>query len=87
MRVLQYMDCSWRNDDMSLLDFLRKTNKHGQVHRALKRRFAAFAQRQESDAEETTLEAWANKAPRRGDVANVEAAGYVALSRVESVRR
>ena len=42
VRVQQHMDCTWRNDDMSLLDFLRETNKHGQVHRALKRRFACF---------------------------------------------
>ena len=38
---------------------------YGQVHRALKRRSAAFVQRQQPDAEETTLEACMGKQQRR----------------------
>eukprot|EP00973_Karenia_brevis_P050972 7078948-Karenia_brevis.AAC.1 len=29
--VYQYMTCSWRSEDVSLLDYLRRTNKSGRV--------------------------------------------------------
>ena len=34
----QYMECSWRQDSMSFLDFLRKTNKHGEIAGWLKKK-------------------------------------------------
>eukprot|EP00969_Alexandrium_andersonii_P119763 5295331-Alexandrium_andersonii.AAC.1 len=41
-RVQTYMDSEWRREDMTLLEFLRKTNKDGAVHKALRHRFAAL---------------------------------------------
>ena len=34
--IKQYEDCRWRGDQMSLLDFLRRTNKQGEIAKWLK---------------------------------------------------
>ena len=36
--VNRYVNCSWKGDDMPLIDFLRKTNKDGNVARRLKKK-------------------------------------------------
>ena len=33
-----YSDCEWKGGDMTLIDFLRKTNSHGRVARWLKKK-------------------------------------------------
>jgi len=63
-RVQQYMDCAWRTEDMTLFQFLRKTNTEGCIHRALKKRWQAATQAKET---EEPLERWAIAQPERGD--------------------
>ena len=37
--VQHYLNSAWRREDMSLLEFMRKTNREGKVHQSLKRRY------------------------------------------------
>ena len=70
-RVLQYMQSRWRADDMPLEEFLRKTNKKGQIHHYLKKAYEKATRRgQEEDEEvlEESLEAWANNVKPQGQV-------------------
>ena len=77
-RVQQYMKSTWRAPDMTLADFLRKTNQKGEIHQKLRRRYeqvkkqaeAAGAEAGAEPAEllEGTLEEWANIASVEGEV-------------------
>ncbi|CAE7283076.1 pif1, partial [Symbiodinium sp. CCMP2456] len=67
-RVVQYMNNRWRAEDMTLADFLRKTNLRGGVHRSFVRRHQQLF-RNDEDVMEETLEDWVNNAPLQGDVA------------------
>ena len=69
-RVQQYLQSTWRAKDMTLEEFLRKTNQKGSIHRTLQRRHtAARAAAGQEGLLEDTLEEWANQAPVRGEVA------------------
>ena len=59
--VQLYMECTWRDDNMSLLDFLRKSNKKGEISKHIRQRFATESMHEES------LEAFANRCECRGD--------------------
>ena len=67
-RVGQYMASTWRAEDMPLIEFLRKTNSKGAIHHYLAKVFKGLQEDGEELLEET-LEAWANAAPTRGQVA------------------
>ena len=60
--VASYMSSSWRRDDMSLIEYMRKSNSKGQIHQWIKRLF-----RQEATADET-LDVFANRVKPRGNV-------------------
>ena len=62
-RVQQYLQSTWRAKDMTLEEFLRKTNQKGNIHRT------ALAAAGEEGLLEDTLEEWANHADMRGEVA------------------
>ena len=44
-RVEHYVACKWRSAEMTLADYLRKTNKDGEVQKYLKKRYAAAVAR------------------------------------------
>ncbi|CAE7905753.1 Helb, partial [Symbiodinium necroappetens] len=67
-RVVQYLNSRWRAADMTLADFLRKTNLRGGVHRSFVRRHQQLI-RNDEDVMEETLEDWVNNAPLQCDVA------------------
>ena len=69
-RVQQYLESTWRAKDMTLEEFLRKTNQKGSIHRTLQRRhMTALAAAGQEGLLEDTLEEWANQATMRGEVA------------------
>ena len=71
-RVQQYMDSKWRRPDMTLAEFLRKTNQQGQIHRSLKKRYLQAKMEAETggaELMEESLEEWANNAQALGEVA------------------
>ena len=69
-RVQQYLQSTWRTKDMTLEEFLRKTNQKGRIHRTLQRRHeAVLAAAGQEGLLEDTLEEWANQATMRGEVA------------------
>ena len=75
-RVQQYMKSAWRAPDMTLAEFLRKTNQKGGIHQKLQRRYeqakkqaeAAGTEAEPRELLEGTLEEWANNAPAQGEV-------------------
>ena len=70
-RVVQYMRSRWRAEDMCLEEFLRKTNKKGQIHNYIKKAYEKATRRgAEGDEEvlEESLEAWANNVQPQGQV-------------------
>eukprot|EP00435_Cladocopium_sp_Y103_P025548 s4273_g6.t1 len=71
-RIAKYMRSAWRAPDMTLAEFLRKTNKDGAIHQKLRRRYEQAKKAAETNEEELleeSLEAWANNAPSQGEVA------------------
>ena len=71
-RITQYMQSAWRAVDMTLAEFLRKTNKAGAIHQRLKRRYEQAKKTAEANEEEIfeeSLQEWANNAPSQGEVA------------------
>ena len=70
-RVAQYMRSRWRAEDMCLEEFLRKTNKKGQIHNYIKKAYEEATRRGEEEDEEIfeeSLEAWANNVQPQGQV-------------------
>ena len=70
-RVLQYMRSRWREEDMCLEEFLRKTNKKGQIHNYIKKAYEKATRRGEEEDEEIfeeSLEEWANNVQPQGQV-------------------
>ena len=69
-RVQQYINSTWHAVDMPLADFLRRTNRSGRIHQALRKKYKQFVA-QELPGEEPmeSLETWANSALLAGDVA------------------
>ena len=64
MRVQQYMNCEWRPEVMTLIQFLRITNKHGCIHEKIQKRYkAAVKEAATTDA----MEVWACAQPSRGE--------------------
>ena len=59
--VLAYMSCTWRREDMTLLEFMRKTNKSGDIARCMRKRWESEAD------EEQTLEQFVNACQSRGE--------------------
>ena len=55
-----YMASKWRNDKMTLLEFVRKSNEDGQVAHWIK-------QRHKREGSVLSLEAYANEVPTRGE--------------------
>ena len=69
-RIRQYMACDWRTSDMTLAEFLRKTNQKGQIHQKFKRRYEEAKAEAEAEGQlEDSLQEWTNYAECRGDVA------------------
>eukprot|EP00438_Fugacium_kawagutii_P024873 Skav210639 [mRNA] locus=scaffold336:36175:40055:+ [translate_table: standard] len=71
-RVMQYMKCSWRPEDMTLAEFLRKTGKSGKVHPKLQQRYRQAKKEAEAaggELLEESVEAWAVQARSEGEVA------------------
>ena len=69
-RAQQYMVSTWRAVDMPLIDYLRKTNKSGEIHQAFRKRYQQMvAEELAGEAPLESLETWANGASLRGDVA------------------
>ena len=69
-RVQQYMASPWRRSDMTLAEFLRKTNQKGGIHKALRKRHREFLKgAADQEILEEPLEAWANHAHTKGEVA------------------
>ena len=58
--VKAYMSSRWRNDDMPLLEFLRKTNDHGEISSWIKEKWKLSGAAQ-------PLEEFANAAPMDGE--------------------
>ena len=70
-RVLQYMRSRWRAEDMCLEEFLRKTNKKGQIQNYIKKAYEKATHHGEEEDEavlEESLEAWANNVQPQGQV-------------------
>ena len=70
-RVAQYMRSRWRADDMCLEEFLRKTNKKGQIQNYIKKAYEKATHRGDEEDEEVleeSLEAWANNVQPQGQV-------------------
>ena len=57
--VRAYMDCSWRRENMTLLEFLRKTGAQGQISQRFRRLHAA-------QKVQIPLETWINHVPAHG---------------------
>ena len=69
-RVQQYMTCEWRAKDMTLAEFLRKTNQKGQIHQKFKRWYEEAKAEAEAEGQlEDSLQEWINHADCRGEVA------------------
>ena len=71
-RVQQYMTSTWRAPDMTLAQFLRKTNQKGNVHHKLKLKYERAkkaAEEAQTELREDSLEEWANNVRTEGDVA------------------
>jgi hypothetical protein len=66
--IVNYINSDWRRRSMSLIEFLRKTNKSGAVHRAFRKRFARLCNEDAEEVRGKTLEEWTNRAPCRGEV-------------------
>ncbi|CAE7763064.1 unnamed protein product, partial [Symbiodinium necroappetens] len=72
-RVQRYMVSTWRAVDMSVVDYLRRTNKSGEIHQAFRKRYQQMvAEELAGEAPLESLETWANGASLRGDVALLE---------------
>ena len=65
--VKAYEESEWRREDMSLLEFCRKTNQDGQIARWVRRKFAATDKEAMPEGEQEQLEAFANACPMRGE--------------------
>eukprot|EP00434_Breviolum_minutum_P041512 symbB.v1.2.036926.t1/scaffold5330.1/size28357/2 len=71
-RVQQYMTCAWRAKDMTLAEFLRKTNQKGQIHQKFKRRYEQAKAEAEAEGQlEDSLQEWTNYAECRGGIATM----------------
>eukprot|EP00438_Fugacium_kawagutii_P025234 Skav236123 [mRNA] locus=scaffold900:1522:8592:- [translate_table: standard] len=72
-RVKQYMTSKWRAEDMTLAEFLRKTNqKTGNIHRYLQLKYQRARKEAEGAGAELmheTLEEYANEVKSMGEVA------------------
>ncbi|CAE7550517.1 unnamed protein product, partial [Symbiodinium sp. CCMP2592] len=68
-RVQQYLSSPWRAADMPLADFLRRTNRKGAIHQALRKRYNDMVGRPGTAEPLESLEVWSNNAPLCGDVA------------------
>ena len=71
-RVQQYMDSTWRHSEMTLAEFLRKTNQKGNVHHKLKLKYERAkkaAEEAQTELQEDSLEEWANNVSTEGEVA------------------
>jgi hypothetical protein len=66
--IIKYVDCEWRRRGMSLLEFLRKTNKNGQVHQTFKRRYQRLCKEGADDVAGKSLDQWVNRVQCRGEV-------------------
>ena len=53
---------------MSLLEFMRKTNKDGKVHHRLHQQYKALQKQEHEDVADQTLEQWVNGVKSRGEV-------------------
>ena len=74
--VVRYIHAGWRRDDMSLLEYLRKTGKDGQPAQWLRKRHEQYVQDQEERGEEPTpLKNFANDYLMAGE--QVVAAHYL----------
>ena len=72
LRVQQYMNSTWRASDMTLAEFLRKTNQKGNVHHKLKLKYERAkkaAEEAQAELQEDSLEEWANNVSTEGEVA------------------
>ena len=58
--VLHYEACTWKGEDVSLLDFLRKTGEEWTIHHWLKKRW-------EADGGQQALEEYAHDYVMRGE--------------------
>ena len=70
--VKAYEESEWRREDMSLLEFCRKTNQDGQIARWVRRKLAATDKEAMPEGEgrrqeQELLEAFANACPMRGE--------------------
>ena len=63
--VQRYMECQWRNDDMSLLEFLRKAGADGQISQKYRRKHRLRFRRLNVPIE---LERWMNRYQADGQV-------------------
>ena len=61
--VKAYMSSEWRDDAMSLLEFLRRTNPKGDISQAMKKRHA-----KEKLDDDESLEAFCNRIDTKGEV-------------------
>ncbi len=66
--VARYASCAWRPDRMTLLEYMRRTNAKGGVHRKLAIRYEQLQKDSDPSVEGVSLERWALEAPMRGEV-------------------
>ncbi|CAK0798079.1 unnamed protein product, partial [Prorocentrum cordatum] len=66
--VERYTHSAWRPDDMSLLEYVRRSNSRGGVHRALRLRYANLQKANDPSVAHVDLETWAARVPMRGEV-------------------
>ncbi|CAK0818116.1 unnamed protein product, partial [Prorocentrum cordatum] len=66
--VERYTHSAWRPDHMGLLDYVRRSNSRGGVHRALRLRYANLQKANDPSVANVDLETWAARVPMRGEV-------------------
>jgi hypothetical protein len=66
--IARYMLSTWRHDDMTLLEFLRRTNDKGGIHRALEARYNNLKKDNHPSVRDKSLQRWAQTVPMRGEV-------------------
>ena len=67
-RITQYIDSTWRVPEMNLLEFLRKSNCKGGIHKAFKERYKKLQEAKADEVRDKTLEDWVNTANCQGEV-------------------
>jgi hypothetical protein len=66
--VAAYMECTWRPDTMTLLEFLRMSNSKGEPHRFVKQLYEAYKTEVDEETEPLPLTEWLVSLKTEGQV-------------------